>query len=101
MAHACGRFSGTATMAAAAGCLLTACGAGTGSTALEATGSLLRVGVGQVSSSPGQGLRPMAQIWTVESLATLTDEGRPRPSIAKDWSVSPDGLSLTVNLASN
>ena len=27
----------------------------------------------------------MAQIWTVESLATLTDEGRPRPSLAKDW----------------
>ena len=43
----------------------------------------------------------MAQIWTVESLATLTDEGRPRPSLAKDWTVSPDGLSLTVNLASN
>jgi peptide/nickel transport system substrate-binding protein len=38
---------------------------------------------------------------TVESLATLTAEGRPRPALAKDWIVSPDGRSLTVNLAPN
>jgi peptide/nickel transport system substrate-binding protein len=43
----------------------------------------------------------MVQNWTVESLATLTNDGRPRPSLAKDWTVSPDGLSLTVNLAPN
>ena len=51
-----------------------------------------------MASSPGQGLRQMVQNWTVEGLATLTPEGRPRPSLAKDWQVSPDGLSLTVNL---
>ena len=43
-------------------------------------------------------MRQVAQNWTVELLATLTPEGRPRPSLAKDWQVSPDGLSLTVNL---
>jgi peptide/nickel transport system substrate-binding protein len=78
--------------------LLAACGSDAGSTASGPATSQLRVGFGQLS---GQGLRSMVQNWTVESLAALTNEGRLRPSLAKDWTVSPDGLSLTVNLAPN
>jgi len=89
------------TVGAAAGLLLTACGPRARSTAGSPAASLLRVGVGQLASSPGQGLRQVVQIWTVENLATLTDEGRPRPWLAKDWTVSPDGRSLTVNLPPN
>ena len=94
------RFRVAATVGAAAGLLLTAC-SDAGSTAGASSESLLRVGSPQLSSSPGQGLRQLAQNWTVEGLATLTEEGRPRPSLAKDWQVSPDGLTLTVNLAQN
>ena len=96
-----GRFGGVVTVGAAAGLLLAACGSDTGSAAGGPAASVLRVGFGQVASSPGTGLRSMARNWTVESLATLTNEGRPRPSLAKDWTVSPDGMSLTVNLAPN
>jgi peptide/nickel transport system substrate-binding protein len=95
------RFNGAVTVAAATGFLLTACGPEAGSTAGEPAASLLRIGVGQQASSPGQGFRQVVQNLTVDGLATLTNEGRPRPSLAKDWTVSPDGLSLTVNLAPN
>jgi peptide/nickel transport system substrate-binding protein len=101
MRDARGRFSGAVAVGAAAGFLLTACGPHAGSTASDPEASSLRVGVGQVASSPGQGLRQVVQIWTVENLATLTVDGRPRPSLAKDWTVSPDGLLLTVNLPPN
>ena len=90
------RVAGTA--GAAAITLLTACGSDAGPTASATSASLLRVGSPQFASSPGQGMRQVAQNWTVELLATLTPEGRPRPSLARDWQVSPDGLSLTVNL---
>jgi ABC-type transport system substrate-binding protein len=86
---------------AAAITLLTACGSDAGPTASATSASLLRVGSPQFASSPGQGMRQVAQNWTVELLATLTPEGRPRPSLARDWQVSPDGLSLTVNLSPN
>jgi len=83
--------------------LLSACGRGTASSVVDPATSSLRIGLGQVGrlSSPGQGLRQLVQNLTVESLASLTDDGRSRPSLAKDWTVSPDGLSLTVNLAPN
>jgi len=89
------------TVAAVAALLLAACGRDTESSARGRATSSLRIGVGQVASSPGQGLRQLVQNVTVESLATLTAEGRPRPALAKDWIVSPDGRSLTVNLAPN
>ena len=97
-AHA--RIRVAAAGAAAAACLA-ACGNGAGPRARADTASVLRIGSPQFSSSPGQGLRQVAQNLTVELLATLTAEGRPRPSLAKDWVVSPDGRSLTVNLAPN
>jgi peptide/nickel transport system substrate-binding protein len=97
MRSAPGRLGGTLTAGAATVLLFTGCGSAAPLT-VETPEALLRIGVGQVASSPGQGLRQVAQNWTVELLATLTPEGRPRPSLAKDWQVSPDGLSLTVNL---
>jgi peptide/nickel transport system substrate-binding protein len=98
-AHA--RVRVAATAGAAAVVLLTACGGDAGPTASATSTSLLRVGHPQFASNPGSGLRQMVQNWTVEGLATLTPEGRPRPSLAKDWQVSPDGRSLTVNLPPN
>lgn len=98
MPGARGRFGGAVIIGAAAGLLLAACGPHAGSTAGDPAASQLRVGFGQV---PGQGLRQIVQNWIVEGLATLTNEGRPRPSLAKDWTVSPDGKTLTVNLAPN
>jgi len=61
--------------------------------------STLRVGIGQVATSPGLGLRSVIENLTLEQLATLSDDGRPRPALAKDWTVSSDGLELTVNLS--
>jgi ABC-type transport system substrate-binding protein len=86
------------TAAAAAAILLPACGSDAGPAASATSASVLRVGSPQFASNPSSGLRQIAQNWTVESLAILTAEGRPRPSLARDWQVSPDGLSLTVNL---
>jgi peptide/nickel transport system substrate-binding protein len=98
MRGARGRFGGAVIVGAAAGLLLAACGPHAASTASDPAASQLRVGFGQVS---GQGLRSIVQNWTIELLATLTNEGRPRPSLARDWTVSPDSLSLTINLAPN
>jgi peptide/nickel transport system substrate-binding protein len=58
----------------------------------------LRIGLGQVPSSPTQGLNALAQTLTGESLARLGDDGRPQPLLARDWQISPDRRSLTVNL---
>jgi peptide/nickel transport system substrate-binding protein len=35
---------------------------------------------------------------TIEGLASFPDDGHPRPWLAKDWTVSSDGVALTVNL---
>jgi peptide/nickel transport system substrate-binding protein len=54
--------------------------------------------VGQVPSSPNEGTSALASLISVESLARLGDDGRPVPQLAKDWTLSPDGLTLTVNI---
>ena len=59
----------------------------------------LRIGAGfAATSSATMGLRTVAQLQTVENLARLTVDGRLQPWLARDWSVSPDGRSLSVNL---
>jgi peptide/nickel transport system substrate-binding protein len=60
----------------------------------------LRIGVGGFASTGNEGLRSLAQVQAVESLARLSDDGRPQPWLAHDWNLSPDGLSLTMNLVS-
>jgi peptide/nickel transport system substrate-binding protein len=85
--------------AAAASLMLAACRPGDEPRAgSEPEPSTLRVGIGQVATSPGLGLRSVVENLTLEQLATLSADGRPRPALAKDWTVSSDGLELTVNL---
>ena len=86
-------------LATAAACLmLAACRGAEEPGASEQDSSTLRVGIGQVATSPGLGLRSIVQNLTLELLAAPSEEGRPRPVLAKDWTVSSDGIELTVNL---
>ncbi len=83
---------------AVAALLLTACRASKGSSSFGADPVTIHVGLGQVMSSPANGLRQLAQNQAIELLARLSDDGRPRPWLAKDWQLSSDGLALAVNL---
>jgi peptide/nickel transport system substrate-binding protein len=85
-------------MAGAAMLLLAACRPRAETATSEVPSTSLRIGLGQVLSSPTQGLVPFAQLLTVESLARIADDGRPQPWLARDWQVSEDRRSLTVNL---
>jgi peptide/nickel transport system substrate-binding protein len=59
----------------------------------------LTVGFGPLpSTSPLDGLRQLIQIVSTESLVRFTDEGRPVPSLAKDWTISPDLHSVRLTL---
>src|SRR4051812_16540409 len=86
-------------LASAAMMLLTACRSHDGSSASGAATTTLRVGLSQVLSNPTQGITSLAQVLTVESLARLADDGRPQPALARDWQISEDRKSLTVNLS--
>jgi len=77
---------------------VTACRGAPESRASDPDRSTLRIGVGQVASSAGLGLRQLVQPLTIEGLASFPDDGHPRPWLAKDWTVSSDGVALTVNL---
>jgi peptide/nickel transport system substrate-binding protein len=95
------RLFGLATVCVAvAALLLTACRPATGERSSSSDRIALRVGVPQLPADTANGLRQFAQNRAVESLASLADDGRPRPGLAKDWQVSADGLALTVNLRS-
>src|SRR5947209_4119933 len=84
---------------AVAASLLAACASKSEAPASGSAERTLRVGLGQVvASAPSEGLRALAQIMTVELLARQDDDGRPEPQLARDWSLSADHLSLTVNL---
>ncbi len=52
----------------------------------------VRIGVGQIQ------LDELVQNFTVESLARIGEDGQLVARLAKTWSVSPDGLSLIVEL---
>src|ERR1700704_259808 len=92
------RLVRAAVMAAAAATLLSACRSQAKSPESASLSTTLRVGVRQLPSSPSEGLRALAQLLTVESLARVMDDGRPQPQLARDWALSADGLALTVNL---
>jgi peptide/nickel transport system substrate-binding protein len=85
---------------AVAALLLTACRPTAGESSSHPDSITLRIGLGQVAADTGNGLRQLAQNQAVEALATLSDDGRTRPSLAKDWQLSADGLTLSVNLRS-
>ncbi|MCU1383965.1 MAG: hypothetical protein JWL71_2662 [Acidobacteria bacterium] len=77
-----------------------ACRRSAGTLAPDDTRPTLRVGVGGFTAIGNEGLRALAQNFVVENLARLSDDGRPQPWLAHDWNLSPDGLSLTMNLVS-
>src|SRR4051812_7944775 len=91
-----------AAMAGGTMLLLASCRPHEGAPASTAASGTLRIGLPQPPSGatqgPPQGLTSLAQILTVESLARLADDGRPQPWLARDWQVSEDRRSLTVNL---
>ena len=60
--------------------------------------SRLRIGVGGFASA---GLQSLGQILAVESLARLSEDGRPQPWLARSWQISKDHRRLTVNLLPN
>jgi peptide/nickel transport system substrate-binding protein len=95
-----GRPFAWAVRVAVAACLTAACGRVGGTPPLGSGPVTLRVGVPVQASDPANGLRQIAQNMAIEALAFLSDDGRPHPLLAKDWQVSTDGLSLTVNLRS-
>lgn len=79
--------------------LASACSQAGGSLAFDSPRPILRIGVGGMSTG-NEGLRTLAQLQSVENLARLADDGRPQPWLARDWKLSADGRSLTVNLLS-
>jgi len=63
--------------------------------------AVLRVGVAGLSSSnPGNGLRQLAQILSVEGLTRLGEDGRPEPALAESWAAANSGRSYLVRLKS-
>jgi peptide/nickel transport system substrate-binding protein len=97
------RGCSVATMAAMAlvGTLSSACRQSAGADETNGARPTLRIGAGfAATSSATEGLRTVAQFQTIESLARVTTDGRLQPWLAHDWSVSPDGRSVSVNLVS-
>ena len=95
---------GLTTMASAValvGSFSSACRQPGGSGIRDTARPTLRVGAGFApTSSANMGLRTVAQLQTVENLARVTIDGRLQPWLARDWTVSPDGRSVSVNLVS-
>jgi peptide/nickel transport system substrate-binding protein len=83
------------------GTLASGCRQSAGTAGADGARPTLHIGVGLSAVSTGnEGLRNVAQLQTIENLARVTTDGRLQPWLAKDWSVSPDGRSVTVNLVS-
>ncbi len=79
---------------------------GAGSSASTATGGTVRVGIGGSPDSlnPGDGL--LSEAYTLYELVydtpiTQAPDGSYQPELAKEWSVSDDGLTWTVHLVDN
>lgn len=98
------RGSATATTMAAialVGTMSVACRQSAGIGGASGERPTLRIGAGLASTSTNnEGLRTVAQLQTIENLARVTTDGRLQPSLAHDWTVSPDGRSVSVNLVS-
>ena len=81
------------------GAFSSACRQTEGSGGRDSVRPTLRVGAGlAATSSANEGLRTVAQNQTIENLARVTTDGRLQPWLAHDWSVSPDGRSVSINL---
>ena len=61
----------------------------------------LRVGVSAAqiaAGDPQNGLRQLTQIWSVEGLVKIGEDGRPTAWLAKSWEFTPDGRTLKMHL---
>jgi ABC-type transport system substrate-binding protein len=75
------------------------CGGAPGPAARVSESVVVRVGVGRLpAQSPLNGLRQLVQTQSIEGLVRFDTDGRPRPWLAKDWTVAPDGLSMRLRL---
>src|SRR4051812_11713141 len=60
---------------------------------------VLRIGVGNVASdNPLGGLQQVAGNQSFEGLVRIGPDGRPRPWLAKSWTLSADRRSMAVDL---
>jgi peptide/nickel transport system substrate-binding protein len=97
------RWLSAAAMAAVVlvGAVSSACRQSAGTADTGGERPTLRIGTGvAATASSNEGLRTVAQLQTIENLGRVTTDGRLQPSLAHDWTVSPDGRSVTVNLVS-
>ena len=86
---------------ALAGTCASACRQSAGTADAGGERPTLRLGAGLAATSTNnEGLRAVAQFQTIENLARVTTDGRLQTSLARDWIVSPDGRSVSVNLMS-
>lgn len=61
----------------------------------------LRVGVGEAASgSAGGGIRPFVQNLSMEGLIRIAENGRAEPRLARDWTITPNGLMMDLRLKS-
>jgi peptide/nickel transport system substrate-binding protein len=57
------------------------------------------MGVGNIAAdNPQGGIRQVAGLISIEGLVRIGPDGRPRPWLAKSWTIAPDGLSITLDL---
>ncbi|MGE3178800.1 MAG: ABC transporter substrate-binding protein [Vicinamibacterales bacterium] len=71
----------------------------TGTPARTVAPTALRIGLGSVDGTTEEaGLRQVVRNQAIEPLVKYGEDGRPGPSLAERWTLSPDGLRLTIQL---
>src|SRR5437879_8914624 len=56
------------------------------------------MGVGQVLSDPQYGIRAAASLIALEGLAAVDRDGKPKPLLAKSWTVDKGGHVVRIHL---
>jgi peptide/nickel transport system substrate-binding protein len=96
------RLAWCATAVLALAILSWACRRSGGEALVASPPNTLRLGISQVSTTnPAIGLRQLANILTVESLARAAEDGRMQPSLAESWTPERGGRSLSIKLRPN
>src|SRR5579862_518562 len=67
-----------------------------GPSATQRTDAPLRIGVPEQTA-----VEQLVENLTNEGLVAMADDGRVRPWLAKELSIAPDGLSITITLRPN
>jgi ABC-type transport system substrate-binding protein len=78
--------------------LLCACGSRSSHSPPSRLATTLTLGVGQVSADPNYGIRQAAALLALEGLANVGRDGKPRPLLAKSWTLDNDGRALRIHL---